>query len=228
MVGKMDCKHIANKVWLYVEGDLKPREQQRVARHIASCRQCTGLVREVTDSQLWLKSSETERFEDVVLDNVRRGARQKIVEMGDARFGWLGFFARVNWKPLILAVPVIVLMCWLAVHWLSDKKRNSTAPGQVAESGSYLPNNTQDKPDISDPAAGTGSSYRMPGHHKRRAGRLTGLEHSKSETRNQLAAIRETSQPAPLRIEIQTEDPNVRIIWFTSPGDGAVLSGPDR
>jgi|SRR5215831_5852680 len=223
----MDCKHIANKVWLYVEGDLKPREHERVTRHIASCPECEGLVREVTESQLWLKSSETERFDDAVLDNVRRGARQKIAEMADARFGWLGFYARLNWKPLILACPAMLLMCWLAVHSVFYKNRNRAAPGQVADGRGYSPKKVPDTTTISDIASGIGSKDRIPVGRKRRRPRLVGPEPG-LESRSQLATSRETRESAPLRIEIQTEDPNVRIIWFASPGDGTVLSRPDR
>jgi hypothetical protein len=223
----MNCKYIASSVWLYVEGDLKPRRQQLVARHIASCRKCAAVVREVTDSQQWLKSRESERFDDAVLDSVRRGARQKIAAMGGARFRRLAVFSRINWKPLILACPVILLMCWFTAHWVLDKKR-TPASVHVEDGGGYAVDKVKDTDIGRGSAGGNGFGERTPGRRKRRPMRPVSPEPSRLDSRDQLLATGGTRQPPPLRIEIQTEDPNVRIIWFASPGDGTVLSGPER
>jgi hypothetical protein len=224
----MDCKYIASSVWLYVEGDLKPRPQQLVRRHIASCRNCAAVVREVTDSQQWLKSRETERFDDAVLDSVRRGARLKIAAMGGARFKGLAVFSRINWKPLILACPVILLMCWSTTHWVLERKRNSPARVQVADADGHTVDSVPNTKTARGTAAGKDFSERTPGRRNRKPLRRVAPEPSRPDSRDQVLAAGETRQPRPLRIEIQTEDPNVRIIWFASPGDGTVLSGPDR
>jgi len=225
----MDCKYITDKVWLYVEGDLQPTKQQMVTRHIASCRQCAGLVDEVIKSQQWLKSREAERFDDAALDSVRSGARQRIAELQGGRFRSLGMFGRLNWKPLIIACPILVLMCCFAAYWILDTRRISSVPRSIARNDGYSQDKHENgavRPDI-----GVRGAAKVPveSHHKRRISRRTRpAPPGNSRVQDNLMANDETYQWPPLRIEIQTEDPNVRIIWFASPGDAPVPSGPDK
>src|SRR5262249_52793664 len=226
----MDCKYITDKVWLYVEGDLQPSKQQMITRHIASCRQCAGLVDEAINSQQWLKPRESERFDDAALDSVRRGARQKIAELQGGRFKSLGGFERLNWKPLIIACPVLVLMCCFAAYWILDTRRNNAAPRSIARIDGYSQNKDENGADVR-PDIGVGGAARDPvaSHHERRIRRRTRHRPpGNSRVKDNLMANGETHQGPPLMIEIQTEDPDVRIIWFTSPGDAPVPSGPDK
>jgi hypothetical protein len=64
-------------------------------------------------------------------------------------------------------------------------------------------------------------------HRRRVKKRVEQARPAEAEDAAMLAASGE-SYAAPLRIEIQTEAPNVRIIWFASPGDGSVPMGPDK
>src|SRR5262245_46302643 len=143
----MDCKYVADKVWLYVEGDLQPRKQQIVARHIASCRDCAGLVEEAAKSQEWLKSREPERFDDAALDGIRTGARQKIAELAIRRFKPLGVFDRLDWKPLIIACPVVLLIFLIALHLALETAQNRQPVQTLRSDGlesRQVPNNIAD------------------------------------------------------------------------------------
>lgn len=226
----MDCKYVADKVWLYVEGDLQPNKQQIVTRHIASCCRCAGLVDDVTNSQQWLKSREPERFDDAALDSIRSGARQKIAELAGGHFKSLGVFDRLNWKPLIIACPALLLMCWYGAHWILETRRNSSGADPVARNDGYMQkldeHRTAVQPDngvaakVNDPVARI---------HKRRViRRIRPARPVDLPDKHNLMAKDETYKVPPLRIEIQTEDPNIRIIWFASLGDAPVSTGPDQ
>jgi anti-sigma factor RsiW len=224
----MDCKYVADKVWLYVEGDLGKRQHQAVTRHVASCRQCAGAVEEARDSQEWLKSFEPARFDEGFMADVRNRARNKVAEVESSRLRSVRTFARLNWKPLIIACPSLLLVCWFAVRWASENRRNygDASPGARAD---VFPRKQGDK--TSDAAAIVGSGkikdQVVAQHRHRIKKRVEAAIPGKVEDRDLVSASRLTSAP-PLRIEIQTEDPNVRIIWFASPSDGSVPFGPER
>jgi len=225
----MDCKNIANKIWLYVEGDLTPRKQRLVTRHIASCPECDGLVEEARNSQKWLRSSEPEPFDDAALELVRRGARRKIAELRISRFRYLIEFARLNWKPLIIACPVTLLICWLAVHLVLDTRPDPRQPGQALESDAPrpdgVPHDVGPSPDVTKPPS---VRYADVTHHRRRITRhVHAAPPANFANSGELVASSDMHRP-PLRIEIQTQDPDIRIIWFASPGDGSAPIAPDK
>src|SRR5262249_30638747 len=160
------------------------------------------------NSQQWLKSREPERFDDAALDSVRRGARQKIAELQGGRFRSLGMFRPLNWKPLIIACPIFLLMCWSAAHWILDTRRDSSGPGSVARIDGDMQKEDENRTDAR-PDNAVGVRAKDPGErpHRRRSARRIRPAHS-SDLRDQdsLQARGETYQVPPLRIEIQTED----------------------
>jgi hypothetical protein len=225
----MDCRDIANKIWLYVEGDLTARKQSLVTRHIASCPDCAALVEAATNSQQWLRSNEPEPFNDAVLDHVRRGARQKIAELRTSRFRYLIEFARLNWKPLIIACPVTLLICWLALHLVLDTRPDPRQPGQALESDGPRPGGVRHdvgpSPDVTKPPS---VRYADVTHQRRRITRhVHAAPPANLANFGELVASSDMHRP-PLRIEIQTQDPDIRIIWFASPGDDSAPFGPDK
>src|SRR5215469_2391672 len=225
----MDCRDIENKIWLYVEGDLTPRKQSLVTRHIASCPECAALVETATNSQQWLRSNEREPFDDAVLDQVRRGARQKIAELRTSRFQHLIEFARLNWKPLIIACPVTLLICWLALHLVLDTRPDPRQQGQALESdGSGRGRVGHDVGPSTDVTKPPGVRYSDVAHHRRRISRpVHAVPPASLANSGELVASSDMHRP-PLRIEIQTQDPDIRIIWFASPGDDSAPLGPGK
>ena len=222
----MDCKYIENKVWLYVEGDLDHRKHEAATQHIRCCQQCAGLVEEARSSQEWLRSCKPGRFDEAFMDSVRRGARQRIAEQKSSRLEFAAMFSRVNWKPLIIACPVLLLICWVGFHRVIRTRSNSPNSTPVAVNDGSAPKHVGNKPDrltenivlVKD---------RSIKHHKRIPKRVEPAPGVSVGARGEILASVETYQP-PMRIEIQTADPNVRIIWFASPGDGPVPFGPEK
>jgi len=221
----MDCKYVENKVWLYVEGDLKANKLQALARHIASCGGCARLVQDARDSQEWLRSCEPEHIDDALLDSVREGVRLKIADLERSRFQFVRVFAELNWKPLIIACPVIVLVLLVALHFSLLPKPNPQHQILVVESNRSMPGmvpvETHNQPeDVAAP-------HRARARHQRHAIKRNQAQPLRLKDERDLVAA-DQSYKAPLRIEIQTQDPNVRIIWFASPGDGSAPFGPDK
>jgi hypothetical protein len=220
----MDCKYVEERVWLYVEGDLGPKQQQAVAQHAVSCPRCARSVEEAASSQEWLRSSEPAAFDENFMATVRMGARNRIAELKGSRLRSVGMFARLNWKPLIIACPSLLLVCWFVVHWAIDGRLNQGGNDPLTMSG-VLTRKEGMKPADAGPLIGEGLKDKDAVQHKRRIKkRVEQTPAAESEDASMLPA----SGEPPLRIEIQTDDPNVRIIWFASPGDGSIPTGSDK
>jgi len=237
----MDCKYFDEKVWLFVEGDLNPRQDRLLARHIGSCPRCAELVEEVRESQEWLRSFEPAEFDEFLMASVREGARNKIDELERTRsrsVRLFAVFAGFNWKPLVIACPSLVLVCWFVVRWGTGPSRNRPYSGP-SPAASFGNREGGDKLAGRTPLVGGDGDdvKKVFGPHKRRIRKpVEQPTPASADDRSLLAAAGVTkttagatsmSAASPLRIEIQTEDPKVRIIWFAAPGDGSVQSGPD-
>jgi hypothetical protein len=222
----MECRYVKERVWLYVEGDLKQKAQQAVTRHVASCRNCAGLVAEARESQAWLRSSEPAPFDEAFMASVRKGARERIGTCQASRFQYAAMWVRVNLRPLVLACPSLLLVCWLAVHWVTEGRRNYGGAG-LGTTADVVARKEGEKITVAAPLVGGSVKQSVIGQHRRRVKqRVKQVPQDKIEDVPTQATI--DASALPLRIEIQTEDPNVRIIWFAFPGDGSVSTGPDK
>lgn len=228
----MECKYVKEKVWLYVEGDLKQKELGAVERHVAFCPDCAGLVEEVRDSQAWLRSSEPASFDEAFLASVRRGARAKIADCQTSRLQCAAMWAQVNFKPLILACPSLLLVCWLGLHWANERDRNARSSGSGTTSDA-MARKEDEKTAVATPPGNRDVKERAVGGRTRRVRKRVHqappdeVEDEATQAASATQAANHDTYSVPLRIEIQTEDPNVRIIWF-APGDGSAAAEPEN
>lgn len=235
----MNCRRVEKLIPLYVEGDIESRSRERIALHLELCGRCNWLADEFRESQSWLRSSDPPEFDEAFLDSFKTGVLKQIAETAQKPSllsALIQQWSRRQVFALLVAMLVIAGVIVFYVYQASPSARL-----QVAET-TKTPN--QDSPELqpapdkrSDIGLATGAGLREPRHCrnqlsvKPRAGtslvptqpnqsplpiqvsRVEGPIPGSFEPSGEPAGSGDDSPPM-LRIEIQTSDPNIRIIWF--------------
>ena len=116
------CRHIQERMALFMDGELSPQEMRNVASHLNDCPACRR---------------EREQWQQA--ENALMGVRQHVPASGDLRSGFYARLAdaplsrrsglRIDWR---MAVPALAA-CGLAFGWLTTQRPVlSTTSGSVA------------------------------------------------------------------------------------------------
>ncbi len=205
----MRCRKARTLLPLFVGSDLFPDEEARVAEHLRGCATCRELeARHRRSLELVKEGVLDPPFDERDYVAVRRAVRQSL-ETAPAGLGsrerLAGFFEGRKIAALLLAAA-LALAAGLAVSLLHSKK-SSRAPGAepmtVAERA--VPKAAES---VGSPAPSAIPHSTGPAPVARR-GRP-----------RHIAATASSAIAAVSRIEMQTSDPNIRIIWFLRAPDG--------
>lgn len=234
----MDCRRIEELIPLYVECDLESDEARAVLAHLEACESCFALAAEYEASQAWLRLNATPDFDDAMLDDLRRGVMREINEARE-RPSFFGFLAGTLMPIRAFAVVTALLIVFTAFVLYVYLGRQRAVPNDnaVAERISK-PEKAPVTTDLKQVSAAD-SAAAHTGKKRKPAGKSMSRERQKQdravmpETDNTVAQkIVNESQDVPdkteemTRIEIQTDDPNIRIIWFSPKESDSELSNP--
>ncbi len=222
----MNCRRIEESIPLYVEGDLAAGKARTVAAHLVDCQRCAGVASEYRASQQMLKGYAPPDFSPVFFDELRAGVLREI----DKQRRQPGFIemlaARLNWN-LALAAAMLVLLFAATVSYLY-LSRGAAIPQQQVATGQ--PDSEAEEPHGNGKVANHNESPPEPAPRKARVRRRANKPRPvRRETLPVVADVERRTGPKDeekLRIEIQTSDPNVRIIWFSSKSDQPLSSVP--
>ena len=239
----MNCKDVQELLPLYVGRDLEERRAKLVTAHVQSCGQCAGSVNEYRETRQLLQQFAPPPFSEEVYAAIRQRVLHEIereaTAPGLSRLLESLFRPRLRWAvatALLLAVSV------LAFYFIANRANDRPDGKQLADSGNKLfgPTSPSIKgsagPPPADPIKNRVRGRELAGGtHPPQRRKEIGSVTDRSATANSsdtpslsaetlpinLAAP--ASVPAPdssisektLRVEIQTKDPNIRIIWFT-------------
>ena len=235
----MDCKRVEELIPLFVEGDLDRPRAEQVESHILACNLCGDQLSRYEASQAWLRTFEPPDLDDAVAERVRRSVMQQIAQRGARKriFEWprmwlmaLGWTA--PWRLAAAGAALVIVLFALALLW-SATRHGSSIPEQATlsgpRSGGGDPNQTVRRTDRPVPTEGTSA----PERHIAVTGKARPRRHAVSRTKEgddqaripgsapqdpRLTALDQSDashlNDGKLRIEIQTADPNIRIIWF--------------
>lgn len=209
----MNCRRIEELIPLYVESDLDESQSQAVSLHLASCEACGLLLTEYRDSQQWMRSQATPEFDDDFFDDMRRGVLRSLEEK--PQVNWVHRIAeRFRLRPVMaVAAALLILIGGLALYIYLGKEvphainKNEVAEDQQEKMEEQKEHEQQDtEPEKRRP--------RLPRHHDRKA--AVAQKQKVTETLPAVGPgmISQSSNEGKTRIEIQTKDPNIRIIWF--------------
>jgi hypothetical protein len=233
----MNCSRIEELIPLYVECDLESDEAGRVSAHVETCGSCSALVAEYESSQAWLRVNTLPDFDEAMLEDMKRGVMRGIDEARE-RPSFFGFFARPLMPSRAFAAVAALLIIFAAVALYIYWGKSSAVSNESNLAHDTSTTEKAPEPDDLKPAQVANSIVRS-NRVKRYPGRVYGRNRSgerpkfdrviRPETDNTVAqktADVPTETEEMTRIEIQTGDPNIRIIWFSPKESDSQLSNP--
>ncbi len=251
----MNCTRVQELLPLYVGEDLAVGQAAEVRAHLSQCAACQRLADEFAASQNWLQAVAPPEFDDAFFDNLRAGVWQRQAQL-EAQPSllerWLPFGSwRLMGAAAMTALLVAALWSWSvyrsgvapAVNQGNELVRQPTGNGSKTPTlKDSLPENKQQLADTSNhPARHARGSVEI-------APQLTELVSAQSSVvPGQQSLIAQANRPLPddvpplnpgeipnppempemLRIELQTADPNIRIIWFAPKTETPLNTKPE-
>ena len=235
----MNCQQVQDLMPLYAGGELEENRARSVTAHMQVCEMCSGSTREYRETRQLLQGFVPPAFTEDFYAEMRRNVWQEIEKkpVGPAFFGIVAdlFRPRLAWAA---ATAVLIVVSVIGIYVIS---RRAWAPQPVVSQppASTTPNeqlltSPNNKSSASSLASSGNNSSRTGVHqpderHKRktisdRAGvavmptvaTVSPVATSATVPGDSRQLNREVSDASgpPLRVEIQTKNPNIRIIWF--------------
>lgn len=239
----MNCKHVQELLPLYVARDLEEKRAQMVTTHVQSCAECAGSADEYRETRQLLQQFAPPPFSEAVYTGIRqrvlRDIEREATAPGLARLLEGLFRPRLRWA---VATALLLVVSVFAFYFIANRANDRRDRQQVADSGGKVagPTSTSIKGSNGLPPA---SSVKNKGpvqglvdraHQSQRRKGIGGAPDrsatvTSADTRSITAEALPNGNnlaepnafPAPttsekaLRVEMQTNDPNIRIIWFT-------------
>lgn len=219
-MGKLNCKRASRNLSLFVAGDLSVDLNREMVNHLAICEECGRVAQEFRESNsLLTEACALPEFGAQFYDQIRNNVLDKINRDGMSsrpRFGHRWIFASAF--ALILIASAVMFIRWRAAH---------EAPPVLA-STTPIAGNTASNQEPESTSSPKSDNLPPKFHPPQKPLRRMTLTHPTSEqfqsARNlgapsgglkvspsKLASASEVS-----RIEIQTSNPNIRIIWLVT------------
>lgn len=191
----MNQKHILNLLPLWVGGDLSRREAESVKVHLSKCESCRAASEALQASQAWLKRAPEAPFDATDFAELRKEVMATIRAHPNPSFREGDGFSFFR-QPSALAAACATVLVVASSFWMLN--RHHTGPlspsSPVATQAPAPPLGPLPAP-LPSPSAGRAPLHRyLP------------------KPAPQLAANPVESVPS--RIEIQTSNPQIRIIWL--------------
>jgi hypothetical protein len=223
----MNCRRIEELIPLYVGGDVDRRLSGEVQSHLKTCGGCAELAAEYEASRNWLSGAPPE-FDEALLADVKRGVMSEL-ENAKPQAGLFELMSEAIARALLrpaVAAGLLLVVFGLLTLWLYAEKQGSTPLTQAVDSEDKVaPERVARDPHVNAKEL----PHRVAVNHHRRAFDASSNRRQRSigvtgeQAITQIAeATNEAQSPSAvavdsdgmLRIEIQTVDPNIRIIWF--------------
>lgn len=204
---RMTCREVSRLLPLHAGDDLSPRESAGVEAHVEACATCAAALEELRAVRAAFRDVPAPRFGSEFHADVRRAVRSRLVdERRDPSFPQrLQAVFEASWAvPIAATVVVLAFALWAAVAFRRPAEAPvASAPTPRRESPDARPaaRPIAAPPHVASVASPPATSRRFV--PARRAPR-------------DLPAGAAMPGPALARIEIQTPNPNVRIIWLAN------------
>ena len=234
-MGTLNCKRAARMISLYVAGDLVGAPEREVAAHLAACDGCRQLAEGFSESSsLLTEACAPPEFGAEFYAGIRCAVLGEIAS--DQMLSKPSFF-RPRWLYATAFAAIVIVCAVMLLHFVSSRRQSPDVPMVKVQPTSgptevpsprkkHEPGGAPVAKASKDPALVNprGGSRHFAGMRKPDAfvTSQTALVSSKqlepavkSSTSLGPVALEASSQIS--RIEIQTADPNIRIIWLSPP-----------
>ena len=210
----MNCKNVEPLLSLYVGRDLEDEQSRLVAGHLQTCTECSLAADEYAATSQLLQRFEPPSFSDETYASIRGQVLNQIERESHARV-WPGFFSqlfsplvqpRMRWVTAALLLAVLVTTFYLSrnrSHQPPNDQRVAVRNSDESAPGLPLVSKGQDNVAVE----------RRQINRKRKA-KVDSSTNSRVVQRNVILA-QPLAAPAPLRVEMQTSNRNIRIIWLS-------------
>jgi hypothetical protein len=211
----MKCKNVEPLLSLYVGSDLEEEESRSVAAHLQSCTDCTLAADQYFAASQLLQRYEPPLFGDQTYAGIRGQVLNEIERESRAR-AWPGIFSqlflplvqpRMRWITAALLLGISVTALYLSrnrSHQLPNDQQVAVRSRDESAGPSSVSNKGQDNMGV----------QRRPITRKKKA-KADSSSSDRVVQRNVILS-QPSSAPAPLRVELQTSNRNIRIIWLSS------------
>ena len=241
MMTRMSCVRAEKLMPLYAAGDLPAgRESRAVAAHVAGCASCAALMEEYGASREWARAAGgvpefgEEFYASLragVIDQINRDTRPAAPSRVASFFPAMFAGRRLAYAAsLALAASALALALYFGRDDASRPRRDDVAGAQPARKviNAPQPAHVEPTPDASpdkratprpkSDAAGGGfkrtPTLRRPPSDAPRAPELAASAANDAARQGIAPAAPRAETAGVARIEIQTADPNIRIIWL--------------
>jgi hypothetical protein len=242
----MNCKHVQELLPLYVSRDLAERSAQLIQAHLQSCASCAVSSEEYYKTHHMLQEFAPPQFGETLYDSMRQDVLREIqretLESPRAvpRFVLSLVPNRLTWA---LAAALLFVVALSAVYVVTKRRGSGTSDQQhlvdrrnTVDQPAVSPASPEraQPPDSPEQKRRGLAGFTNPQVRRRqtidRRAPSTSVE-TPDQTKLIAEAARNSNNPAnrdavtvgdssktekPLRMEIQTTDPNIRIIWFSA------------
>lgn len=233
----MNCRRVEKLIPLYVEGDLASSKATDLSAHLEWCGRCNWLADEFRESQSWLRTSESPEFDQAFLEDFKSGVLRRI-ERVSTKPSPLAVLMQQWTRRQIFALSTAMLVILGVVVFYIYQTTSTQLPMVIADKQADSEGPLQaEPPQVRDtgtaPEASSGQHH--PINQARRKARTASSAMANRTieppppvqptpfVEDSLAGSAQPADVAPaggsefpqmLRIEIQTSDPSIRIIWF--------------
>jgi hypothetical protein len=246
----MNCTHIKRLIPLYVGGDLNTQQVAGVRQHIEMCERCRDLVAQFEESQSWLRDLAAPQFDEMVFENLRDAVREEIARV-ESRPSLFDLLMPIRNLRSVIAASLALALLTAGLMLYTSRSKSPDVPLTTNERPVRVPKGvTKQNPGnvIDKDSSGQSRRHKLAASHRAHRIPAPRVDNTKDETNlpilgaialnNHLidrhSNIEEITLPSQsdiemnrsadremLRIEIQTADPNIRIIWFVPKDDTA-------
>ena len=232
----MNCKQVEKFLPLYEGREVSARRAQLITEHLAECASCTEAARDYDDARELMHTVEAPTFGDDFYADIRRNVWRKIEaesrpSLIAAMTAWLqpGFI----WTAAALLVAVSVAGVYFAAKRLTPRPDvHASVPEVLVPTEKPLSENHGGSFSNPDKKPEPRRQADLP-RRERRQGRIVAPDRpNPTVAYSSDAQVMRIEPPSTiigtdnldfnsgssskiLRMELQTRDPNIRIIWFT-------------
>lgn len=238
----MNCKQVENLLPLYASRDLDAGRERLVAAHVQACNECHSAVDEYRETRLLLQEFGPPAFSEDVYAEIRQNVWREIEAKSaspsgsEVIAGW--FRPRLTWAvatALLIAVSVLGIYL-IGNRWTARQPVAVSGPEKNPTESNQQAGATPEAVATSSPSPG-GEGMNGPRQvgirdperrrdRRRAPDRADALVAKAPDARPVKVVSPATNNSAEsdslpardsskaLRMEIQTKDPNIRIIWF--------------
>ncbi len=223
----MNCTRIEKLIPLYTGGDLPPLQAEIVREHLRNCSQCNEIAAEHEESLDWLRALGSPQLDDVIFDDLRDAVHAEIARTQSRPF----FFELLVPTRFAIAASAALMLLIIGMVVYLNRHQPITDPNPVTQKGKAI----DDTGGEHQRAAGVVNKDPIRRRMRQRSSRGIHAKHTlpyiPAPAPETIALMTEPTglriedleleedqgvkqDGEMLRIEIQTADPNIRIIWL--------------